>query len=109
VTGPGGRWEYTLYAGGRETFIHALDTVGRTSICIDLPARVGKAKRIWQYKLVLRGRRIAVVDRDRTVATAARKPQEASTGGGPPWLAAIVVATGVLAAAGVRRAARSRG
>jgi hypothetical protein len=31
-----GRWAYTLYAGGSETFIHALDTVGRTAACIDL-------------------------------------------------------------------------
>ena len=31
-----GRWAYTLYGGGSETFIHALDTVGRTAACIDL-------------------------------------------------------------------------
>jgi hypothetical protein len=31
-----GRWVYTLYGGGEETFIHALDTVGRTAACIDL-------------------------------------------------------------------------
>jgi hypothetical protein len=31
-----GRWAYTLYSGGDETFIHALDTVGRTAACIDL-------------------------------------------------------------------------
>jgi hypothetical protein len=31
-----GRWAYTLYSGGEETFIHALDTVGRTAACIDL-------------------------------------------------------------------------
>jgi hypothetical protein len=31
-----GRWAYTLYTGGEETFIHALDTVGRTAACIDL-------------------------------------------------------------------------
>jgi hypothetical protein len=31
-----GRWAYTLYSGGAETFIHALDTVGRTAACIDL-------------------------------------------------------------------------
>ena len=31
-----GRWAYTLYGGGNETFIHALDTVGRTAACIDL-------------------------------------------------------------------------
>ena len=31
-----GRWAYTLYGGGTETFIHALDTVGRTAACVDL-------------------------------------------------------------------------
>ena len=40
---PDGRWAYTLYGGGEETFIHALDTEGETAVCIDLediaPAR----------------------------------------------------------------------
>src|SRR4051812_22060169 len=31
-----GRWAYTLYSG-EEPFIHALDTEGRTAVCIDLP------------------------------------------------------------------------
>jgi hypothetical protein len=31
-----GRWAYTLYGGGEETFIHALDTVGLSAACIDL-------------------------------------------------------------------------
>jgi hypothetical protein len=35
-TSPDGRWAYTLYAGGEETFIHALDTGGLTAQCIDL-------------------------------------------------------------------------
>jgi hypothetical protein len=33
---PDGRWTYTAYAGGEEAFIHALDTEGRTAVCIDL-------------------------------------------------------------------------
>ncbi len=33
---PDGRWAYTLYGGGEETFIHALDTVGATAVCVDL-------------------------------------------------------------------------
>jgi hypothetical protein len=107
TTGPGGRWEYTLYAGGHEPFIHALDTVHRTSICIDLPRRVARSKRVWSLRLELRGARIAVVDRNRVVASAARRPQQSSAGGGPPWVAAIVAATGLLAAAGARRARRS--
>ena len=31
-----GRFAYTLYSGGRENFIHALDTVRRSAACIDL-------------------------------------------------------------------------
>jgi hypothetical protein len=33
---PDGRWAYTLYAGGEEAFIHALDTQGATAVCVDL-------------------------------------------------------------------------
>jgi len=39
---PDGRWAYTLYGGGEETFIHALDTTAATAVCVDLeeiPAR----------------------------------------------------------------------
>lgn len=106
TTGPGGHWEYTLYAGGGKPFIHALDTVHRTSICIDLPRRIAKPSQVWQLRLELRGPQIAVVYRHKLVASVARRPQQASTGGGPPWLAAIVAATGLLALAGVRRARR---
>jgi len=38
ATSPDGRWAYTLYDGdGEEPFVHALDTVGRRAVCIDLP------------------------------------------------------------------------
>ncbi|HEX6117292.1 MAG TPA: hypothetical protein VFY99_09335 [Solirubrobacterales bacterium] len=33
---PDGRWAYTLYGGGEETFIHALDTEGETAVCVDI-------------------------------------------------------------------------
>lgn len=46
ATGPGGRWEFTLYEGGvlsgygrgepGEPFVHAIDTVARRTLCIDL-------------------------------------------------------------------------
>lgn len=36
VMSPDGRWAYTLYSGGEETFIHALDTKGFTAQCIDI-------------------------------------------------------------------------
>jgi hypothetical protein len=108
LTGPGGRWEYTLYAGGEHPFIHALDTVRRTALCLDLPHRV--EQRLWSNRLVLRADSIQVVRGDRVVAAAPRRPERASTGDGPPWAVAVLVASGLIAAAGVRRlvAARDR-
>jgi hypothetical protein len=39
VAGADGRWQYTLYDGmSGHPFIHALDTVARRAVCIDLPA-----------------------------------------------------------------------
>jgi hypothetical protein len=35
-----GRWAYTLYARGREPFVHALDTVKGEAYCIDLPLQL---------------------------------------------------------------------
>jgi hypothetical protein len=42
VTGPGGRWEFTLYQApdGSSAFIHALDTVHRFAMCIDIPTSI---------------------------------------------------------------------
>jgi len=44
TTSTDGRWEYTLYDGGGdgEPFIHGLDTVEGTSVCIDLPQLEGE-------------------------------------------------------------------
>ena len=36
VYSPDGSWAYTLYGGGSETFVHALDTAHGTAQCIDL-------------------------------------------------------------------------
>jgi hypothetical protein len=98
----GGRWVYTLYVGGDHPFVHALDTVSRTSLCLDLPQRA--ARHAWRSRLAIRGARIQVLYRDRVIASAARRPQEASTGGGPPWAVAALVLSGLVAAVGVRRA-----
>ena len=38
---PDGRWAYTLYSGNKP-FVHALDTAGRTAVCVDLPRRVAR-------------------------------------------------------------------
>lgn len=40
---PDGRWAYTLYDGmGHEPFVHALDTVGRKAVCVDMPQLAGR-------------------------------------------------------------------
>jgi hypothetical protein len=106
TTSASGRWVYTLYAGGEHPFVHALDTVRRTSLCLDLPHRA--ARHAWSSRLAIRGARIQVLYRDRVIASASRRPQEASTGGGPPWAVALLLASGLIAAAGVRRVAASR-
>jgi hypothetical protein len=37
ATSGDGRWAYTLYQGSHHSFVHALDTVARKAVCIDLP------------------------------------------------------------------------
>lgn len=37
ATSADGRWAYTLYQGSHHSFVHALDTVARKAVCIDLP------------------------------------------------------------------------
>ncbi len=44
-----GEWVYTAYRG-RHAFVHALDTVRRTAVCIDLPHRASRA-RDWKLRL----------------------------------------------------------
>lgn len=66
-------WEYTLYgAAGPRPFIHALDAVHATAVCIDMPWKF-QPRKIWDFRLRLdrdghlvvrgpRGRALAVVD-----------------------------------------------
>lgn len=67
ATSPDGRWAYTLYDGnGEEPFIHALDTVAGSAVCIDLPQLETLPRRFY-YLLQLQpregGRELAVVRR----------------------------------------------
>jgi hypothetical protein len=80
TTSRDGRWFYTLYSGGSESFIHALDTVGRTAACIDLEMLEGD-RDFSRIRLGLagdgtlnvsdRGKRVAIVD---TRSFAVREP-----------------------------------
>jgi len=104
-----GRWVYTLYSGGEETFIHALDTVGRSAACIDLDTLPPEGD-LSGYRLILSadGRRIGVHQHGSVVATvgaptvALSQPRAApashlsspapADGGGFPWWALLPVA-----------------
>jgi hypothetical protein len=37
ATSGDGRWVYTLYQGSHHSFVHALDTMARKAVCVDLP------------------------------------------------------------------------
>jgi hypothetical protein len=122
ATSADGRWVYTLYGGGEETFIHALDTVGATAACIDLDMLsphddLGAV----QLHVSADGRRVAVRDAGTLVATvdartfavhepavhAARADAPAAApDGGFPWIV-LPVAAAALGAAALR--ARRRG
>jgi hypothetical protein len=101
-----GRWAYTLYGGGDETFIHALDTVGRTAACIDLemlPTRADLSSVV--LAVSNDGARVDVRDSGELVATvdartfavsepghepAATPAPTTSDGDGFPWPALLI-------------------
>jgi hypothetical protein len=117
-----GRFAYTLYSGGEETFIHALDTVSRSAACIDV-AELPPETDLSGFRLdlsadgrrvrVLRGRSVVSTVGARTGAlgeraaalgaprrAAAQSPNEA----GFPWLPLVLAAgLGALAVAIARR------
>ena len=112
-----GRWAYTLYGGGEETFIHALDTVGRTAACIDLDM-LPAGSDLSRVRLTVnaKARRIDVRDNGNLVATietrtfavsepgapAAPRPDTppATDDGGLPW-PALLIAGGLAAVCAV--------
>jgi hypothetical protein len=68
LTSPTGRWAYTLYDGaGATPFVHALDTSRRAARCIDLPRLEGRQD-LWQLRLSLRGKQLAILSPTRTIA-----------------------------------------
>ncbi len=71
VSGEGGRWQYTLYDGGLsyygpekagEPFVHAIDTVGRRTLCIDLDWIPSGALSRVQLRMSASGDAVEVVD-----------------------------------------------
>ena len=115
VTSADGRWAYTLYGGGAETFVHALDTVGRTAACIDLemlPTQSDLSSVRMHVsgdgrRLILRdgGELVATVDTRTFAVTEPGAPRAAAAavapapaapaaddGDGTPWLIALLAA-----------------
>jgi hypothetical protein len=119
-----GRWAYTLYGGGEETFIHALDTSGATAVCVDLEQF--EPDKFWKLGLDVdpssgaitvleRGEPAATVDPSTfevTDATSAptSSGEAASDDAGSDWIgvAAIAVGIGLLAGAGLMVVRRQR-
>jgi hypothetical protein len=71
VTSADGAWAYTLYAGGKMPFVHALDTEHRQAFCIDLPWK-GSQDPIWRMQLRLSsgGRKLLLRGAGRTMEVA---------------------------------------
>jgi hypothetical protein len=119
VASPDGRWAYTLYDGdGHEPFIHALDTVGRRAVCIDLPQLEGRRNLFMLRMRIDRGgdrltvlsdpppapRPLLVVD-TRSFEVDEPVPLTSSAGSGLPWLPlGIATAAGLFALAWRARA-----
>jgi hypothetical protein len=113
ASSPNGRWAYTLYDGnGKEPFVHALDTVRGSAVCIDLP-QLEDRRNLFMFRLRMEagGRRLAVLNRPpdlggsrqllsvdtRTFAVRAPAPAAVASGGGvSPWLP-IGLGAGILA------------
>jgi hypothetical protein len=108
-----GRWAYTLYTGGEETFVHALDTLKGEARCIDL-----RSSDVSEARLSVAGHTLSVGDLGtidlRTFAfaktpavpaptpTPRATPAPAQHAGGVPWLpialgALVLVAAGLIA------------
>jgi hypothetical protein len=69
ATSANGRWVYTLYANpGGYPFVHALDTVRGVAHCVGVPwPATTEQGEIWDFKLALKGNRLAVMQANRDV------------------------------------------
>lgn len=121
---PDGRWAYTLYGGGEETFIHALDTAKATAVCVDLDQF--KPNELFNIRLdvdpasgeitVLRGGRpAATVDPAGFEVSPVSSRREAGAGptagaAGADWVALLAIGGGLalLAATALITARRRR-
>jgi hypothetical protein len=83
ATSVDGALAYTLYSGGDETFIHALDTMHRQAACIDIPP----IRNLGEVHLAVNGHEVTVLNNGTPVAyvnTATRKVSKAPPATPPP-------------------------
>jgi hypothetical protein len=123
-----GRWAYTLYIRGDEPpFIHALDTQGRTAVCVDLPqltappgdGRLTLTDGGRTLEVDSQGEPVVLVDTRtfevrRPAAPAAPRPpaphqEESSPGGGTSWLLVLIPLAVLTAVALASRRSSRRG
>jgi hypothetical protein len=117
TTSSDGRWAYTLYQGSHHSFVHALDTVARKAVCIDLPmdtppeyvadARLALGPNGENLTVDSRvGGILAVIDTEKLALRprVSNRPAEAPAEEGFPWLLVV----GALALASLAAGARAR-
>jgi hypothetical protein len=112
-----GRWAYTLYQGSHHSFVHALDTVARKAVCIDLPMDT-PPEHVADASLVLgsggssltvdsrTGGILAVIDAERLVLRSQRPDRATATAEESfPWLlvAASLAGASLVASLRIRR------
>jgi hypothetical protein len=119
-----GAWVYTLYDGaGEAPFVHALSTVDKFTLCIDLDALEGRkdlaslglnlSPENHTLEVTASGGPVALIDTENFTATtpptrhaAAPRPARDDPAN-VPWLPVGIVVLGLLAAAAVLRALRT--
>ncbi len=130
VSSPDSRWAYTLYdAQGERPFIHALDTIDRKAVCIDLDGPAFASNFAYDLKLAVAagGKRLDISRKNARIASvdtatfragppaprapragAARAPAVDPAGPDPLWAAGAAGLLGLGLAIGSVRARRRR-
>jgi hypothetical protein len=114
VASPNGRWQYTLYTGSENPFVHALDTARGRARCIDLPKSVGNVA--GDRLRIGPGGGAVTVQRDRrgtwvqaasidtssfAVSTPGSGGAAPTSGSGPSWILIVLGAGALVAVASI--------
>jgi hypothetical protein len=111
ASSPDGRWAYTLY-DGKEPFVHALDTAGRTAVCVDLPQLTGHSLTAMRLRTEGGGTRLVVTDKatprllidTASFSVSGVAAGSGGDGGGSPfaWLLALALFSAAILGLGLR-------